>query len=64
MMKLFCKIDDGFRPLTVFTKEYVTDVWQGPKYSSGSCSEQFCKVQWKVLVMKSFFTKSSAEKLI
>ena len=49
MMKLFCKIDDGFRPLTVFTKEYVTDVWQGPKYSSVAALNNFVKFSGKYL---------------
>ena len=30
-MKLFAKMVKGFQPLTIFTKSFILDVWQGPE---------------------------------
>ena len=33
-MKLFPKIVNGFKPLIIFGKNSILDVWQGSKYAS------------------------------
>ena len=35
MIKLHVKIVDCFWLLTIFDKNFIKDVWQGPKYVSG-----------------------------
>ena len=42
-MELFAKIVSGFRPLTVFTKTSILNVWQGSKYTSVINNAKFDK---------------------
>ena len=33
-MELFVKIVDGWRPLAIFAKSTIVDIWQGSEYAS------------------------------
>ena len=35
-MKRFAKIINSFKPLTIFTKHSILDIWQGSEYASDS----------------------------
>ena len=39
-MERFAKIVNGWKPLTIFGKYFIIDVWQDLKYASASTSKQ------------------------
>ena len=37
-MAFFVKIGNGFKPLIIFAKNFIIDVWQSPKYASSNAN--------------------------